>query len=85
MLTWLKRFFTDEARFMDVAGRIGRRFPHYARFGVAFIGYLVQRGDIPTFVPGGGKKYGPLIMIAALLIRAGEFNNTKNPQSEIPN
>ena len=75
MFTWVKRFFVDEARFLEVAKNTRRRFPHYARFAIAFIGYLVQRGDIPTYIPDGGKKFGPLIMIAALLVRAGEFNN----------
>ena len=78
MFTWVKKFFTDVARFLDVALHLGRKFPHYARFGIAFIGYLVQRGDIPTFIQGGGTKFGPLIMIAALLIRAGEFNSQDN-------
>jgi hypothetical protein len=78
MFTWFRKFFTEEERFLQVT----RKFPHYARFAVAFIGWLVQRGDIPTYIPGGGQKYGPLIMIAALLIRAGEFNNDSHHKIE---
>jgi hypothetical protein len=76
MIEWIKHFLFEESAFLKVA----RRFPAGLRFLIAFLGWCMDQGYIPTGIPGGGQKYGSLIMVLALLVRAGEFNKQYAPK-----
>ena len=67
MAQFFRRLWNDEAVF-KTAMRSGFRFV------VAFLGYLMDQGIIPTGVPGGGNKYGMLLIVLAFLVSAGKQN-----------
>jgi hypothetical protein len=67
MAQLFRRLWNDEAAFRT-AMRSG------LRFGIAFLGYLMEQGIVPTGVPGGGSKYGMLLIVLAFLVSAGKQN-----------
>lgn len=68
MAQLFRRLWTDEAAF-----RTAMRSA--LRFAIAFLGYLLEQGIIPTGVPGGGSKYGMLLIVLAFLVSAGKQND----------
>ena len=44
------------------------RFRAAARGLLAFLGFMVQQGVVPTFVDGAGKWLGPMLIAAALFV-----------------
>jgi hypothetical protein len=67
MAQFFRRLWNDEAAFR-AAMRTG------LRFGVAFLGYLIEQGIVPTGIPGGGSRYGMLLIVLAFLVSAGKQN-----------
>jgi hypothetical protein len=67
MAQFFRRLWNDEAAFRT-AMRTG------LRFGVAFLGYLMEQGIVPTGIPGGGSRYGMLLIVLAFLVSAGKQN-----------
>jgi len=67
MAQFFRRLWNDEAAF-KTAMRSGFRFV------VAFLGYLMDQGIIPTGVPGGGNKIGMFLIVLAFLVSAGKQN-----------
>jgi len=62
---WLRRFWNDEVAFRTTL-RSGFRFL------IAFVGYLMDQGIVPTGVPGGGNKYGMLLIVLAFLVSSSQ-------------
>ncbi len=63
MGAWLRRLWSDEEAFRTM-------FAAGGRFAIAFLGYLMESGVVPTGVEGGGDKYGRLLMVLAFLVPA---------------
>jgi hypothetical protein len=63
----LRRLWNDEAAFRTAMRSV-------VRFGIAFLGYLLEQGIVPTGIPGGGSRYGMLLIVLAFLVSAGKQN-----------
>ena len=70
MLSFFKNIWTDEAAFKTACATVGR-------FLIAFAGYLIDQGWVPTGVAGGGQRFGLLAMVLAFLVPAGQRNRPK--------
>lgn len=63
---WINKFLFDPTYFTDFSQYIRSGF----RFSLAMLGYLMQIGIIPTYIDGGGQKYGPALMVLAFLVKS---------------
>lgn len=69
MRAWLSRFWNDEAAFLS-------RMIALKRFGLAFVGFVIDRGWLPVPLPGDVSNHtvGTGIIVAAFLFATGERN-----------
>jgi len=76
--TFIISIWTDEVAFKTACATVGR-------FLIAFAGWLVDQGFIPTGISGGGQRFGLLAMALAFLVPAGRPNpRTKVAVIETP-